>query len=407
MDHKANVNAPAADSYGQTALQAAAEGGHEKVVQLLLDHKADVNAPATGCEGRAALYVAGQSGHEKMVRLLLDHNADVNAPATSWGRTALQAAAQRGHEKVVKLLLDHNVDLKATFSSSNDKTALQIAVEGGHVRVQVLLLRAGADFLGSESNKGQMFLHYACGPGRGHLLPRLLEVIGKQAFNTRDWSGSTPLHIAAKNHQPKAMELLIEKGANMEIQDTSGKTPLGVALELGLSVIIHLLLNKGASTDTIPTGKYLERLQRSSAAPNATVRDYRGCILISDDPEHGRTITTTSWAGQEITWDSPLLAARSILSLRPGSLSQHECLHPNSAVFGSPEIYLADLGCPAPGLVRPGPGSGPDPDPSCSVIRWQWSTWKQLLAPGIPNGQEILSLSPASGKLSPENVLPV
>ena len=42
LQEYADVNAPAASEYGKTALQAAAEGGHLDVVEMLLPQNADV-----------------------------------------------------------------------------------------------------------------------------------------------------------------------------------------------------------------------------------------------------------------------------------------------------------------------------------------------------------------------------
>ncbi|KAF2186078.1 hypothetical protein K469DRAFT_574043, partial [Zopfia rhizophila CBS 207.26] len=54
-----------------------------------------------------ALKAASDGGHEKVVEMLLSNGADVNAQGGSYEGTALQAASTRGHEKVVELLLSN------------------------------------------------------------------------------------------------------------------------------------------------------------------------------------------------------------------------------------------------------------------------------------------------------------
>jgi ankyrin repeat protein len=109
LDAGANVNATAvhAGREGQTALQAAAEGGHLEVVRMLLDAGANVNATATGYRDRTALQAAAGGGHLEVVRMLLDAGANVNAAAAAehGGQTALQAAAEGDHLKIVRMLL--------------------------------------------------------------------------------------------------------------------------------------------------------------------------------------------------------------------------------------------------------------------------------------------------------------
>lgn len=86
--------------FTRTALQAAAEGGHEDVVRVLLDAGAGVNAPAAPGFGRTALQAAAEGGHHKAVALLIKTKADANAqPAKKFGRTALQAAVEGGMKR--------------------------------------------------------------------------------------------------------------------------------------------------------------------------------------------------------------------------------------------------------------------------------------------------------------------
>ncbi|TVY93280.1 putative ankyrin repeat protein, partial [Lachnellula willkommii] len=100
----ANVNDPAAENYGRTALQAASESGNLDIVVILLDHGAEINAPASKEIGGTALQLASRSGHIKIAQLLLSRGAEVNAPGSSSGYaggtgTALQVASWNGHIK--------------------------------------------------------------------------------------------------------------------------------------------------------------------------------------------------------------------------------------------------------------------------------------------------------------------
>ena len=75
------------------------------MVERLLQEGADVNSPASDMDGRTALQAAAEGGHLAVVERLLQEGADVNAPASdTGGRTALQAAAERGHLATVKRL---------------------------------------------------------------------------------------------------------------------------------------------------------------------------------------------------------------------------------------------------------------------------------------------------------------
>jgi ankyrin repeat protein len=117
------------DNRGLTALDIAAENGHESVVRSLLD-RADIHFKNGHRE--PALHLAAENGHGSVVRSLLDR-ADINAK--EYQETALQLAAENGHESVVRLLLDR-ADINA---KEYHETALRIAAENGHESIVRLL----------------------------------------------------------------------------------------------------------------------------------------------------------------------------------------------------------------------------------------------------------------------------
>lgn len=78
--------------YFASPLLAALDGGHERIVELLLDWKIDPNA--TSPEHGSAIHFAGGHRSEEMVRKLLNHGADINAHDGESG-SALAAAAKK------------------------------------------------------------------------------------------------------------------------------------------------------------------------------------------------------------------------------------------------------------------------------------------------------------------------
>lgn len=121
-----------------SALQAASQGGHEKVVQMLLDRGAGIGAQG---EFENALQAALRNGHQELALTLLDRVVDVNARGHSG--TALQAASRGGCQELVRLLLDKGADVNAQGGTTG--TALYTASERGYKEVVQLLLDRGAD----------------------------------------------------------------------------------------------------------------------------------------------------------------------------------------------------------------------------------------------------------------------
>ncbi|KAJ2983025.1 hypothetical protein NQ176_g983 [Zarea fungicola] len=88
------------------ALQRAVEGQHQDIVELLISNGADINYPAEDVRGATALQWAALVGSMPIFTLLLDRGADVNAAAARIeGREALEAAAEHGRLGMVYMLL--------------------------------------------------------------------------------------------------------------------------------------------------------------------------------------------------------------------------------------------------------------------------------------------------------------
>merc|ERR1712173_161020 len=72
-------------------------------------------------------------------------------------------------------------------------------------------------------------LHYASFFGHLDLLTYLLTV-PELDVNARNHVRNTPLHLACENAQPKAVESLLNIGANVNAENINGGTPLDTLL---------------------------------------------------------------------------------------------------------------------------------------------------------------------------------
>lgn len=178
------------DKDGWTALQWAAQRGHESLAELVLSKGADVNAAdnffeqsafylaaknrhvgfigilvANGADmssdqesRRAALIWAARDGRDDVVELLLKNgaDADLRGGVLVYGATSLHWAAANGHESVVRLLLENgaNVAVGANYGGS----ALDWAKQGGCEDVCRLLLSAGAESMVPNWRCGRMLI---------------------------------------------------------------------------------------------------------------------------------------------------------------------------------------------------------------------------------------------------------
>ena len=89
-------------------------------------------------------------------------------------------------------------------------------------------------------------LGYAISKGDDEEVQRLLKSDVAWLLNEADYSGNTPLHIAATGPSLEILRLLLQQGASVHIRNKSGRTPLFLAANAGLTEHVTLLKQSGA-----------------------------------------------------------------------------------------------------------------------------------------------------------------
>lgn len=234
---------------GQTALHCGINTGLA-LFQLLLKYGGD--ASQVDSRGRAAIHYAAEIGYTDIVKAILDSVANINT-IDSRGNTALHLAAGRGNHEVNQLLLNANAD---SFAENNfENTALDLAFQGGHEKTVDLILRQS---LSLRDPNGKTFLHRAARNPED--MSFFYAVIGpsKDIINATDNHGRTALHVAAASANLFAVQMLLDNGANHQIQGYGGESPLEDALmqrtetggtskgDIALEEVIRLLRKAGS-----------------------------------------------------------------------------------------------------------------------------------------------------------------
>ncbi|KAI9768032.1 MAG: hypothetical protein M1840_005344 [Geoglossum simile] len=255
---------------GRTALQSAAEEGHELVARLLLERGANVEAKDS--DNRTVLRGAAENGYEAVVRLLLGWGASVEAKDI-YGRTALHWAARKGYEAVVRLLVEKEADVE--IKAHDECTALHWAASHGHKGVVQLLLEKGADaevkdscgltalqwaaYLrhgavtqlllketkGGAKERYERAMRQVTGLETEGVAPLLLDMEGCAEVKASE--GWTAMHRAASLNQDSVMRLLLKMGADAEVEDSYGRTALNIAAYNGHEAVARPLLEMGAN----------------------------------------------------------------------------------------------------------------------------------------------------------------
>uniref|UniRef100_A0A8C7SSW0 Ankyrin repeat and SOCS box containing 15 n=1 Tax=Oncorhynchus mykiss TaxID=8022 RepID=A0A8C7SSW0_ONCMY len=275
---------------GDTALILAAQEGLLENVRTLLRHGASPHK--TNSLNESPLLLAVRQGSYDMVSTLINCGAFVEQVCLKkW--MAIHEAAKVGCSAILVLLLRHGA--KVTAVDGHNVTPLGIAAEYAHAEVLDILIKNGGD-VNAQAYNGDSVLYDAAGSGNldciylllqaganpniaslacqlpihraayeGHILAlrTFIPITTKRAIRL---SGQSPVHSAADGGHVDCLELLIEKGfdvnaqLDVHISESYGdmrRSPLYFAVSNSDITCTEMLLAAGAKTDLDPLRCFL------------------------------------------------------------------------------------------------------------------------------------------------------
>ncbi len=267
----------AVDALGHYPMHAAVHSGNDSVVAMLLKI-APLQRDVLSHAGMSPLMLAVQQGRTNIVKMLLLAGANCNQRLPN-GLFPLYIAIQNNYHEVALLLLEQ-ADLVVNEKLDSDMTPLHLAIDLQMTDVAKRLIEKGARGDIKRKSDGYMALHSAAEQNqfevlkdivtsgvsptltvgsiktavhiaaeKGHLLivTYLIDQSPDSVYGMDDTIDS-PLIIAIKSRHLNVAKYLAES-APLDVVDQLGQTASMTALQYGMPVIADILIRRGARID--------------------------------------------------------------------------------------------------------------------------------------------------------------
>ena len=234
-------------------------------------------------DGETPLFVAVHEEHPEIVTYLIENGADVNHKSTKDGWTVLHIACFLKNAEIVNILLDNNVDINVT--SNTGATPLYLVCEhGSHNEMSIdiiydLILAAEelgvlAQYINKKEEHGYFPLYVACKNGDNDIVELLLEKGAN--LDEKNEQRQTALIIAIQENQEKShlevIETLLKAGADLLYTDNTGHTALDWAQQNDDDDVIRLLIQYAPSPTSSISSTVSSRSRSTSPTPSTSSR---------------------------------------------------------------------------------------------------------------------------------------
>eukprot|EP00931_Biecheleriopsis_adriatica_P073066 TRINITY_DN47426_c0_g1_i1.p1 TRINITY_DN47426_c0_g1~~TRINITY_DN47426_c0_g1_i1.p1 ORF type:complete len:407 (-),score=91.02 TRINITY_DN47426_c0_g1_i1:9-1202(-) len=231
---------------GNTALIFAVRNNHVDIVKVLLDFRASLDVRNNKC--MTPLMYAARAGQADLVQLLVQNGADLNLQ-NSDGDTAIMLSLLRNRWDISRYLAEEGTNLNLQNRSGwTVLMATDIRKPQGMDMIDYLMEKdANPDLLAAD---GDSLLTWAAECGKPGLVKHIVDTGGD--VNTQNAQGNTAFMLLMRYDDSQDLDIagaLINQVDDINRQNHVGDTALMMAAEGNHLALAKLLLERGADVD--------------------------------------------------------------------------------------------------------------------------------------------------------------
>jgi len=244
IKHKSSKNAE--------LLKAAANGKHEKLVQLLTKGGVDINCKDIERED-TPLHYAVVAGMRKTVGYLIRQGADPD-PVNMKGQAPIHVAVYYDYASIARCLASNDADVNKKDKDGN--TPISLALERNFERSFSALVEYGANYK-EATRTGAVPLLEAAARGWTTGVLAICDKCEEDYLATQNAAGHTALHFAAVNGRKSVVEALLQYSmALTKVRNAGGFLAVDLATSCGHTEVADILKAAAAEAQSpVPVDK--------------------------------------------------------------------------------------------------------------------------------------------------------
>lgn len=279
------------------ALRSAATAGQEEIIHLFLNRRSEL--VLRHYDWQNVLYHAAYAFNERVVKLLMDNNITPDGRNEAFKRSLLHII-KSDRESLLRLLLDNTTCIdhlvKYEWWSDHRLAPLEMAIQWAGEDCTRILLDKGFDV-------NERYRHWDYTPLILTESTRLAELLLERGADVdiQDRLGETALFKAAARGDRVIFRMLLDRGADVCIPNYDNQTPLMIAISKGHEAIARILIQKYEDIDASDSRGQTALFKASSEGCSEAVR-----LLLEKGADiyiHSTHATCTS--GKLRTWEKP------------------------------------------------------------------------------------------------------